>query len=135
MTEPLGGAAAGSWWSDRRIDEAVSFVLRAGVVLAALLVGAGGVLFLVRHGGEPTAYGTFRGEPEELRHFGGAVRAALSGSGRALIQVGLFVLVATPVARVALTLVAFALQRDRLYVAITTLVLALLLLGMLGVLR
>jgi uncharacterized membrane protein len=135
VTELPRAHAPEPWWSDRRLDDAVSLVLRAGVVLAALLVGAGGVLFLVRHGGEPPGYATFRGEPEELRHFGGAVRAAVSGSGRALIQVGLFALVATPVARVALTLVAFALQRDRLYVAITTLVLALLLLGMIGVLR
>ena len=46
---------------------------------------------------------------------------------RAIVQLGLVLLIATPVARVAFTLVAFARQRDRAYVMITTIVLALLL--------
>jgi uncharacterized membrane protein len=45
----------------------------------------------------------------------------------ALIQLGLFLLIATPVARVILSVAAFAVERDRVYVAITTLVLAILL--------
>ena len=45
---------------------------------------------------------------------------------------GLLLLIATPVARVALSLVAFVLQRDRLYVGITAFVLALLLASLVG---
>jgi uncharacterized membrane protein len=55
------------------------------------------------------------------------VRDALAMRGRGIIQLGLLLLIATPVARVAISVVAFAVQRDRLYVAITLLVLAILL--------
>ena len=47
-----------------------------------------------------------------------------------IVQLGLVLLIATPVARVALTLGAFLLQRDRLYVVLTTIVLVLLLFGL-----
>jgi uncharacterized membrane protein len=63
---------------------------------------------------------------------GAALRAALTGDPRAIIQLGLVLLIGTPVARVALTLVAFVIQRDRLYVLLTTVVLALLLYGLFG---
>jgi uncharacterized membrane protein len=45
----------------------------------------------------------------------------------AMIQAGLFILIGTPVARVIFALVGFALERDRIYVAITVVVLAILL--------
>jgi uncharacterized membrane protein len=76
-------------------------------------------------------YGVFRGEPGYLRSLAGIVRAALTGDSRAIVQLGLAFLIATPIARVAFTLVAFALQRDRVYVGVTLLVLALLLFGLL----
>jgi uncharacterized membrane protein len=47
-----------------------------------------------------------------------------------IVQLGLLLLIATPVARVAFTLVAFVLQRDRTYVVVTSIVLALLLYGL-----
>jgi len=43
-----------------------------------------------------------------------------------IIQLGLLLLIATPVARVAFSVVAFAAERDWLYVAITLIVLAIL---------
>jgi len=46
------------------------------------------------------------------------------------VQLGLVLLIATPMVRVALTLVAFLWQRDRLYVCITAFVLALLVYGL-----
>ena len=50
----------------------------------------------------------------------------------AIAQAGLLVLVATPVARVMTSVVAFALERDRLYAAITVVVLSILLLSLFG---
>jgi len=111
---------------DARVQQAVGNLLRAGVLLAASVVLAGGVVFLLRHGGSVPDYRVFRGEPMDLRSFGGIVRDAFSGSGRGLIQLGLLLLVATPVARVAFTAVAFAFERDRTYVLIALLVLSLL---------
>ena len=57
----------------------------------------------------------------------------LAREPKALMQLGLMILVATPLARVAFSVVGFALERDRLYVALTLAVLALLLLGLFGI--
>jgi uncharacterized membrane protein len=121
-----------SAWTEERLQSMVSSVLRLGVHLAAAVVIVGGLVFLYRHGHEPPRYGVFRGEPSDLRTIGGVVRDAAAFSGRGLIQLGLLVLVATPVTRVALSLVVFALQRDRIYVVVTLTVLALLLLSLTG---
>jgi uncharacterized membrane protein len=118
--------------SDEQMDRVLGGLLRAGVVLAAGIVVAGGGLFLDRHGAESRDYRVFRGEPAELRHPGGIVRSAAAGDDRGLIAVGLLVLIATPIARVAASIVAFLRQRDSLYVAVTSFVLAVLLYSLAG---
>ena len=117
---------------DTRVQQAVGNLLRAGVLLSAMVVLGGGVLFLLRHGGSVPNYRVFRGEPVNLRGFTGIVRDAFAGSGRGIIQLGLLILVATPVARVAFTAVAFAFERDRTYVLVALLVLSLLLKSLAG---
>jgi len=114
-----------------RVQNAVGNLLRIGVLLSAAVVLAGGVLFLWHHGGSVPDYRVFRGEPLDLRSIAGILRDA-SGSGRGLVQLGLLLLVATPVARVAFTAIAFAVERDRTYVLIALLVLALLLKSLAG---
>ena len=117
---------------DADVQRAVGNLLRGGVLLAAAVVLVGGVVFLWRHGTALPDYRTFRGEPLDLRELGGIVRDAFSGTGRGLIQLGLLLLVATPVARVAFTAVAFAFERDRTYVLVALLVLSLLLKSLAG---
>ena len=114
-------------WNDQRVEEVISYLLRAGVLMSALLVLAGGVIFLVRHGAEVPDYKTFRGEPEELRTVRGLLSIDTLAHGRALIQLGLVLLILTPIARVAFSLVAFILERDWIYVAVSAIVLGLLL--------
>lgn len=116
--------------SDHAVQQAIGTVLRLGVLIAAGVTLVGGLLLLAQHGGNPAAFGTFRGEPPLLKTLAGIVRGAASLDGTALAQLGLVLLIATPVARVALTLVAFAFQRDRAYVIITAIVLALLVYGL-----
>jgi uncharacterized membrane protein len=118
--------------ADQRIDEIMGNLLRTGVVLAAGIVFLGGVVFLMRHRLPVTDYRVFRGEPEELRTISGIFREALAFHGRGLIQVGLLVLIATPVARVAFSFCAFLYERDWTYVLVTVLVLGLLLYSLLG---
>jgi len=118
--------------SDRRVELVVGRVLQVGVVAAAVVVLAGAALALAQ-GRHPTTASFRVFHPEStppLRSVHGAVRGALSLDGRATMQLGLVLLVATPIARVALTLVAFLLQRDRLYVLLTAVVLALLVYGL-----
>ena len=128
MLDPRAG------WSDDQADARLSRVLQVGVVVAAAIVALGGILFLASAGRSAPDLGAFRGEPEGFRHVRGIVNAARTGSGLGVIQLGLLVLMATPVARVAFSLFAFVRQRDWAYVAITTLVLALLTASMTGLL-
>jgi uncharacterized membrane protein len=117
---------------DQRIDEIMGLLLRTGVVLAAAIVFVGGVVYLTRHRMPVTDYRVFQGEPEELRTLSGIFHEALAFRGRGLIQLGLLVLIATPVARVTYSVLAFLYQRDWLYVLVTVLVLGLLLYSLFG---
>ena len=80
----------------------------------------------MQHGATRADYSVFRSQPEFLTSLSGIVGGVAHGDSRAIVQLGLMLLVATPVARVALTLLAFALERDRIYVVVTSIVLALL---------
>ena len=101
-------------------------VLRAGVLVSAFIVLFGGVVYLRKYGLLTPDYGVFRGEPDDLRSVGGIISAAMVLRGRGLIQLGLLVLIATPIARVIFSVIGFLLRRDWLYVAISSLVLLLL---------
>ncbi len=113
-------------WNAERTERAIGTLLRAGLFLSAAIVVIGGALYLTRHGGAAPSYRSFHGEPAELRQVTGIVGAALDGRGRGLIQLGLLVLIATPIARVAFAALAFALERDRLYTVIALVVLGIL---------
>ncbi len=118
--------------ADQRMDEIMGTLLRAGVVLAAAMVFAGGVVYLTRHPVPVTDYRVFQGEPVALRTRSGIFREAIAFHGRGLIQLGLLVLIATPVARVAFSVFAFLYQKDWTYVLVTLLVLGLLLYSLFG---
>ncbi len=114
-------------WNDQRIEVIIGALLRTGVMLAAAVVLFGAVVYLTRHGGEVPNYSAFRGEPDNLTSVTAILHGALGMSGRAIIQLGLLLLIATPVARVLFSAIAFALERDYLYVCITLIVLGILL--------
>ena len=101
-------------------------LLRAGVVLSAVVILIGAVVYLKSQGHMPAQYGVFRGEPADLRGVKGILTDALARDGSGIIQLGLLFLIATPVARVAFSVFALAVQRDRLYVLATLVVLAVL---------
>ncbi len=117
-------------WDDERVQWVIGTFLRWGVFLAAGVVLAGGVLYLAGDGSTVVDYGTFRGAPPDLRSVPGIVREALSLHPAGVIQFGVLLLIATPVARVALSVAVFVLQRDGIYVAVTLLVLTILLHGL-----
>jgi uncharacterized membrane protein len=117
-------------WSDDRIQRVVGTLLRWGVISAAAMVLAGGAMYFGSCGSTIPEYGVFRGEPPELRVVAGILREAVSLNPLGLIQFGLLLLIATPVARVVFSVVAFALQRDRTYVVVTLIVLAVIMFGL-----
>lgn len=113
-------------WTDERVEIIIGNLLRTGVILAAAVVLAGGVLYVAKYGHTQPQYRAFHGEPSDLRDVSQIFEQAISLHARGLIQLGLLILIATPVARVAFSVVAFGVERDWLYVAITLIVLAIL---------
>ncbi len=121
-----------SGWTDARLEMLLGNLLRLGVLLAALVVLSGAVLFLFHHGGGHPDYHVFRGEPSDLRSVVGILGDAFDARGRGLIQFGLLLLIATPVARVVFSAVIFGLERDWRYVAFTLVVLGVLVFSLMG---
>ena len=114
-------------WDDERMEQIVSGMLRVGVLTAASLVLLGGVMYLFQHPGPIPDYRHFHGEPAKLRDPVMIFWGAIHGHASELVQLGLLVLILTPIARVFVCVVGFFSQRDRLYVAVSGLVLAVLL--------
>lgn len=125
-------AAAGTIMTDKRIENILGNLLRAGVGLSAAIVFCGGAIYLFRHGRTLANYRVFEGEPSDLHSLHGIVRDATALSGRGIIQLGLLFLIATPIARVIFSIWAFAAERDRMYVVFTLIVLAILVFSLVG---
>lgn len=107
-------------------------LLQTGVIISGIVVLAGGVLYLLRYGQVPAHYETFDAQRGSMRDVLGVIGNAWHGDGRAIIQCGLLLLIATPVARVLFSMIGFALEKDRLYVVLTLIVLMILLYSLLG---
>ncbi len=118
-------------WSDQAIEILVGKLLRAGVSLAAFVVFAGAIVYLAQHGSSPTNYRVFRSEPADLRSISGIAVDIFQRPDVGIIQFGLLLLIATPVARVVLSIVGFAEERDHLYTTLTSIVLIILLYSLL----
>jgi uncharacterized membrane protein len=112
--------------TDDRLDKVIGTLLQVGVLAAAAVVLAGGVWMLAEAGHGASAYKQFRGEPPELRSAGGVLASLTHPRPEIVIQFGLLLLIATPVARVVFSLAAFALEHDWTYVVITLIVLGVL---------
>ena len=119
-------------WRDRRIEIILGNLLRAGVLISAAIVLCGACVYLGHHGRERADYRVFRGEPSEYRTIPGVIESVMSTRGRGLIQLGLLFLIATPIARVCFSVAGFAIERDRLYVIFTLIVLVILLYSFVG---
>ena len=117
---------------DVRFEQLLGKLLISGVAVAASVVLAGGIVYLFRHGEQGQSYQVFQGEPAELRNFRDTVILAFHGMGRGLIQLGIMLLIATPVARVTLSLFSFLFRRDYMYTIFTLIVLSVLLYSLLG---
>jgi len=119
-------------WNDARMRNIMGSLLRVGVLAAAFLVVLGGVLFFIQHPKEVFDYTTFKGEPAKFRQVHLIVKEAMNLRGRDIIQLGLLVLIATPVARVIFSLIGFLIEKDWIYVSITAIVLMILFVSLLS---
>jgi uncharacterized membrane protein len=119
--------------TDERIEVAIGKLLRAGVLLSAGIVLTAGLWYLARFGGSAPDYRAFRGEASDLRSVAGILKGLGGLHCRSYIQLGLLLLIATPIARVAFAVFAFEAEGDRTYVVVSAIVLAVLIYSLSGV--
>jgi uncharacterized membrane protein len=116
-------------FDDRSMEMIMGRLLQVGVLLASIVMLVGGIVYLSAHRDGTPDYRAFKSEPLALRHVGGVMRGVAIGDPAAIIQLAVLLLIATPVARVAFSLIAFGIERDKLYIGVSALVLAVLLFG------
>lgn len=126
------------FWSDKDMDLFIGKLLRYGVMLACGITLFGGVIYLFQNHGismdhyKPTPDGEpFPGVDRDLRELSTMIPRALTFDGAAIIQIGVCVLIATPIVRVAFSVIAFLIEKDYMYVTITLIVLFIIIANML----
>jgi uncharacterized membrane protein len=105
--------------TDHELDLSVADMLRFGVTLAALVVLIGGALSLRHPHAAAPDYTRFVPAGPSLQTIPGILQGCLHLQPEPLIQLGLVLLIATPVARVVFCVYGFARQRDKLYTLIS----------------
>lgn len=117
---------------ERDIHILMGKLLRYGVILSSAVVLLGGIIYLARHGRQLPAYTDFTGPNAGLDSLPAILRGALEGHGKQIIQLGVLMLIATPIARILFSVLAFAIEKDYLYTVITLIVLGVITFSMLG---
>jgi uncharacterized membrane protein len=112
---------------DKRLEVVIGHTLRIGVITAAVIVLIGGILYLVENASTRPHYQTFHAASKSSDNLSGIVQNIRDLNSAGIIQLGLLVLIATPILRVIFSVIAFALERDILYVVATLIVLTVLL--------
>lgn len=121
---------------DKNIEVFIGKLLRLGVIISCAVALTGGILYLVHHGmQEMPDYGTFHGEDASYTSLPGIINGLGTGSAKEIIQLGVAILIATPILRIVLSLISFILEKDKLYVGITLIVLCIILISMFGGLK
>jgi uncharacterized membrane protein len=116
-----------NFWTDECFEAVISNLLRVGLIIASVIVVAGGIYYLFKYGLTQPEYDVFRGEPQDLKSIRGIIGMAFQPSARAIIEIGLLLLIATPIARVVISIYAFARKKEITYVYVTAIVLLMLL--------
>lgn len=117
--------------ADTQLQRLIGTTLRSGVMVASVAGIVGGLLFLTASGATPVSFHLFEGTRSPYAFPGLMLRQAFelhggssSERGLAITQLGVMGLLLTPIIRVVFSIIGFALEHDRTYVAITCIVLA-----------
>jgi uncharacterized membrane protein len=112
---------------DKDLEKIMGSLLRYGVLASLMVVLIGAVFYIFQHGNETPSYKKFLGEPKRFSEIKQVWSLAWRGRGTSIIQLGLFILIATPIARIVFSVVGYFLERDYLYMIITMTVLSVIL--------
>lgn len=125
-----------SFWAEKDVERYIGKLLRYGVILSCAITLFGGVIYIFQNKGVMPDYSPipsnedFPGVAEYLRELSTILPRVLNFDGAAIIQLGVVVLIATPILRVAFSAIAFLIEKDYMYVTITLIVLAIIILNM-----
>lgn len=122
--------------ADHDIEQFIGLQLRFGVLLSSFIVLAGGLLYLTQSGNLALPhYQLFIGEKAGLTT-GRQIWHGVTGmQAKGIIQFGVAVLIATPILRILFSLIGFILEKDRLYIGITMVVLSVMMISIFGGLK
>ncbi len=112
--------------TDKALETSIARMLAGGVIFSSIAVLTGGVLYLKNAKTQVADYAQFHASAPSLRTMDGVLQGVLHWNAESIIQLGLLLLIATPVMRVIFCVVGFSRQRDKLYAAVSFVVLAIL---------
>lgn len=119
--------------SDYDIEAVMGRLLITGVMISGALILIGGIYYLVQHGLSVPHFKTFKGEPSNLRSVSQIFKGLVHLDSLSIIQFGLLLLIATPIARVVFAVIGFLMERDIMYVVISLIVLSIIIYSILSV--
>ncbi len=118
---------------DRDLAMFIAKIMRWGVIAAITFTATGGIIFLLRHSGQTFDHRHYiTVDHSIITIFRDTFTGIFNGNGRSFIMLGILVLFATPVIRVIFSLIGFILEKDRLYIVITSVVLAIIFISISG---
>lgn len=118
---------------DKDLALVIGNIMRWGVIVSLSLTFLGGIIYLVQNGSEVVSYNSF---VEQDRSIGEILNSTFQGllhfDGLSMITLGILLLFSTPVIRVVFSLIGFIIERDKLYIVITLIVLAIIVVSVMG---
>ena len=102
----------------RKIEFAISLVLRVGVILSVSVIAIGLAVMFYHHGDYTSitghvSYRSLTSRTTPFPHTLGQLRTSLAhGDGRGVVVLGVFLLILTPILRVAVGVVSFLYEKD-----------------------
>ncbi len=105
-------------------EDIISWTLRIGVVISACLIIIGIAIGVIYPASAPIGAWSINSKINTSSYsFGDIIYGIQAGSAYAYILLGMVVLAATPVARVVLSIISFAISKNKIYTFITIIVL------------
>ncbi len=123
------------FWAERDMEVFIGKLLRYGVIASCVITIFGGIIYIYQHQTLPDYSPIpddqpFLGVDHYLRELTSIIPHMLAFDGAAIVQFGVCVLIATPIMRIVVSIFAFIIEKDYLYITITVIVLCIILANM-----
>lgn len=117
-------------FTDNQLQSIIGNVLRYGVLSALTVTLLGGIILLAKDSQQVVSYATFVEKDQNLFVvFKTILEGVKVWNGESIIFLGILLLFLTPALRLVLSLFSFLLEKDALYVVITLIVIAVIILS------